>query len=48
MTDAEFVREAAALNIEIDPVSDEEMRRVVDQSLGTPPAVRERAFRLLD
>jgi tripartite-type tricarboxylate transporter receptor subunit TctC len=48
MTDPAFVKEAGASSIEIDPVSGDEMQRVVSEALGTPAALRERAFRLLE
>jgi hypothetical protein len=48
ITDPAFVKEATAINIEIDPVSGDEMQRVVSGALGTPAALRERAFRLLE
>jgi len=48
MTDPAFVKEATASNIEIEPVSGEVMQAVVSKALGTPAALRERAFRLLE
>jgi tripartite-type tricarboxylate transporter receptor subunit TctC len=48
MTGPDFRKEAAASNIEIDPVSGDEMQRVVSGALATPAALRERAFRLLE
>lgn len=48
MTDPLFIKEAGASSIEIDPVSGDEMQRIVSEALGTPAALRERAFRLLE
>ncbi len=48
MTDPAFIRDASASNVEIDPVSRDDMQRIVGEALGTRAAVRERAVRLLE
>ena len=48
MKDPDFVKETAALNIEIDPVSGDTMQKIVAGVRATPKAVAERAKPLLE
>jgi tripartite-type tricarboxylate transporter receptor subunit TctC len=48
MTDAEFRREAELTNIDVDPVRGQDMHKVVDEVLATPPAEKERARQLIE
>lgn len=48
MKDPDFIKETAALNIEIDPVSGETMQKIVASVLATPKPVAERAKPLLE
>jgi tripartite-type tricarboxylate transporter receptor subunit TctC len=48
MKDPDFIKETAALNIEIDPVSGETMQKIVANVLATPKPVAERAKPLLE
>jgi tripartite-type tricarboxylate transporter receptor subunit TctC len=48
MKDPDFIKETAALNIEIDPVAGEAMQRIVVNVLATPKPVAERAKPLLE
>ncbi|HEX2727998.1 MAG TPA: hypothetical protein VHN20_19415 [Beijerinckiaceae bacterium] len=43
MKDAGFLKEAAAANVEVDPVRGDDMQKVVDEVLATPKHVRDRA-----
>jgi tripartite-type tricarboxylate transporter receptor subunit TctC len=42
MGDAEFLKEAEKLRVEVDPVSGDELAKVVNEVMATPPRVRER------
>jgi tripartite-type tricarboxylate transporter receptor subunit TctC len=48
MKDPDFIKETAALNIEVDPVAGEAMQKVVAGVLATPKPVAERAKPLLE
>jgi tripartite-type tricarboxylate transporter receptor subunit TctC len=48
MTDPDFVKETAALNIDIEPVSGDAMQKIVANVLATPKPVAERAKPLLE
>jgi tripartite-type tricarboxylate transporter receptor subunit TctC len=48
MKDPDFVKETAALNIDIEPVSGDAMQKIVANVLATPKAVAERAKPLLE
>jgi tripartite-type tricarboxylate transporter receptor subunit TctC len=48
MKDADFRKEADLTNIEVDPVRGEDMVKVVEQVLATPPAEKERAKQLIE
>jgi hypothetical protein len=48
MKDPEFVKETAALNIDVEPVSGEAMQKIVASVLATPKSVAERAKPLLE
>lgn len=48
MTDAEFVKEAEKLQIEIEPVSGERLQKVVADVLATPKNLAERARSLIE
>jgi tripartite-type tricarboxylate transporter receptor subunit TctC len=48
MKDPDFVKETAALNIDVEPVSGEAMQKIVAHVLATPKAVAERAKPLLE
>jgi tripartite-type tricarboxylate transporter receptor subunit TctC len=48
MKDPDFVKETAALNIEIEPVTGEAMQKIVASVLATPKPVTERAKPLLE
>jgi tripartite-type tricarboxylate transporter receptor subunit TctC len=48
MSDPLFLKDAGLSNVDIDPVSGHDMRRVVGDALRTPAALRARARRLLE
>ena len=48
MKDPDFIKEAESARIEIDPVSGEELQKVVEEILATPPDLRQRAKPFLD
>lgn len=48
MKDPEFLKEAQFSNIEVDPVRGEDMAKVVEEVLATPPAEKERAKTLIE
>jgi hypothetical protein len=48
MKDPDFIKETAALNIEVDPVAGEAMQKIVANVLATPKSVAERAKPLLE
>jgi tripartite-type tricarboxylate transporter receptor subunit TctC len=48
MRDPDFLREAQASSIEVDPVRGEDMHKVVDEVLATPAAEKERAKSLIE
>jgi hypothetical protein len=48
MNDPAFRKEAAAVNIEVDPVRGEDMQKIVDEVLATPQHVRDRAKPLFE
>ena len=48
MKDADFLKEAAASNIEIDPLPGDDLATVVRDVIATPPHIKERARPLMD
>jgi tripartite-type tricarboxylate transporter receptor subunit TctC len=48
MTDPDFLKDAAAANVEVDPVPGKAMQAIVDDVLSAPPAVKQRAKAILD
>ena len=48
MKDPEFVKEADASNIEIDPVSGEQMQKIAEELIASPKAVKDRARPLIE
>jgi hypothetical protein len=48
MRDPEFLREAEAAKIEVDPVRGIDLQKVVEQVLMAPQDVRERARKLIE
>jgi hypothetical protein len=48
MRDREFLKEAATLNVEVDPVSGESMQKVAAELLATPVHLRQRARPLVE
>ena len=48
MKDPEFVKEADASNIEIDPVSGEQMQKIAEELIASPQAVKNRARPLIE
>jgi tripartite-type tricarboxylate transporter receptor subunit TctC len=48
MKDPEFLKEAAANDIEVDPVDGETMRKVAEELIATPRAIKDRARPLVE